>query len=752
MRTAFRIGMVVAALALAAWIWSATQTPPPVIPHEVPLPVRVELPTPESSVEQPIASELAESPPQAVSREAVALPVPPPAVAPLPEDGVTRLRVHLLNKEGRLPLKGKRLAALAMEDRTDEERGRHSGNPRRLAPVQTTGEDGCAIFEIPPDTACTIFNLSLELDFKECNVAALEQGEQRELEILVRTLGDLTLFGRLVDAKNSRAIAGGMLEVQRDSASNYSDFDERGEFDGRPSPVVEGPPISAGVDGRFQVQLKSWVRQRFVSATAPGYSRTWFAFESGHTDSSLPLEVRMTRSASVLATVKDEAGAPIAGVRLDFSTSADQIQQASQSDRMYLNSDAHWRAVTDENGKASVLDLPTNVPLKLVLRRTGFEPREEPNPITLEPRERRKLEIRWGSGGTLKGQVLNADGSSLAQQRIWRMASRSQHREPFFFSSFEKPAAVTKTDEQGRFQFSDVPIGAWCVGVAPENFYDETASGIPALAQTIEVKASGEVVELELRVQARLFITGKVLDPSGAPAANCSIFAWVENTRLICDAETNESGEFRLGPLTQGLWKLHASMFYEQAAPALPVDVEAGSDGVVLQLRVGASVAGKVVDAATLEPLDCDVNLSSSDDDKQPWSGRPTTHGNFKFDSLLAGNYWICARDVGGRIGVSAAFKLAEGEVLEDLEIRMRPGAKLKLRLKGGAPYFDYTILVGGSPLLYNQVAKGIAQVEVVPAEKLEVRWSNPESKIAKTQTIQLLVGETKELVWDGKP
>ena len=105
-----------------------------------------------------------------------------------------------------------------------------------------------------------------------------------------------------------------------------------------------------------------------------------------------------------------------------------------------------------------------------------------------------------------------------------------------------------------------------------------------------------------------------------------------------------------------------------------------------------------------------------------------------------------------GRWFLRPAFVLAEGDALEGLEVRLRPGANLKLRYEGDVRPSGYTIFLGEIPVAHHEISKGTPQIEIVPAGKLEVHWGYLFSKPAKTQSIELQVGETKDLTWNGHP
>jgi hypothetical protein len=178
---------------------------------------------------------------------------------------------------------------------------------------------------------------------------------------------------------------------------------------------------------------------------------------------------------------------------------------------------------------------------------------------------------------------------------------------------------------------------------------------------------------------------------------------------------------------------------------------QAGAEQVVLQLRRGASLAGRVVSAATAQPAPCHLALVGLDTEYARWSLWNTSKGGeFEQTGIHPGKYVLRAWDSSGLVGVSSPLHFAAGQSLGDVEIRLFPGAKLRLRYVGASELHGFCLYSGGLPLLFDELETGAASVQIVPAGTIEVRWMSSPTEVEKVQSVTLQVGELQDVVWDG--
>ncbi|HTF86978.1 MAG TPA: carboxypeptidase-like regulatory domain-containing protein [Planctomycetota bacterium] len=330
---------------------------------------------------------------------------------------------------------------------------------------------------------------------------------------------------------------------------------------------------------------------------------------------------------------------------------------------------------------------------------------------------------------------------------MWLKANTEASSSTELFESYDGPDAETRTDKLGTFRFEDIPPGHWYVGVAPV----EGAAKFPALAEAVELKATEKLVELALKLDAGLFLRGRVIDASGAPVGACDLSAEHLELGTYVFAESQADGTFQLGPLPPGLWELGAGSFSPRGAPSLTVQAEAGAGEVVLQLRAAGAIAGRIVGSSGELIAEAEVTLSSQDPSGWFQTGGAQA-GEFRLQGVLPGGYCVWARDSSGAIGSSGTIDVVAGETLRNVEIRLARGAQLALRYTGQDTSARFWLLAGKSRFHFDSFGQGRWATATVPAGPVEIQLEVSDGSTIKTQSITLSADERQEIVWDGKP
>jgi Carboxypeptidase regulatory-like domain/PDZ domain len=236
------------------------------------------------------------------------------------------------------------------------------------------------------------------------------------------------------------------------------------------------------------------------------------------------------------------------------------------------------RATTDEKGAFAISLRPGKV--RLLATHKGFAPSE----IEAVVAGATDVVIELKRGGRITGSVHDQDGG----KPVVAFSVVATERK----GALERGASITHSffDSQGQFQLEGVRPGIYYVvavaqgrGVSPE--------------QRVEVTGSADGhCELALPRGARL--QGRVVDrPSGAGIANARVS--LENPfaadtmvpmPVVASAETNASGDFELGGLTEGTASLFAA-------------AEKHHSRVLPGIRIGAENAQPlVIDLVPTEP------------------------------------------------------------------------------------------------------------------------------------------------------
>ncbi|HUR28049.1 MAG TPA: carboxypeptidase-like regulatory domain-containing protein, partial [Planctomycetota bacterium] len=578
MKLAIRLGVVVVVACVAWWAWRQREP-------------RLSVAETEASSSSSAAPEIPRidvAPPEmppAASREIIAEPATTAVGETAPTVSLVRLSVITL--ETKAPLAGKIVGARPTNATTWGSKNQPKQGRAALGDNAITGADGRAEIEVEPGRELTID--VVDAFRPTIIVPPLRVGEVREVLVEMKTQDDLTLFGRLVDVETKAAIPAGLLWIENG----------RGESPRGGSRTAE-KEFRSGADGGFELHGRSWL-EPVVNAMATGYSRVTFSMDQGHESPEKALEVRMSRAAALAVEVL-EKGNGVAKARVDVTTDASNLQQDPSSIRFSFSDDPHWRAVTDTTGRAAVEDLPPNVPLLISVAVEGKPARRNGAAITLSPGERKPLQIELGAGATILGRIEDTQGSPVAGCTIWRiLPDDDEGRVARLLREHEKPVATALSDETGRFRFPDVAEGDWLVGPKPSDDRKPDANdplAIPALAEVVQVAPGATEVELVLRVDRGLYLTGIALDPEGKPLKGVYALARGTQRPIYVNGESDASGQFTVGPMPAGEYKLQGMGFVGQHANSEDVIVHAGDAGLVLKLRAGGKIRGRVVDAA----------------------------------------------------------------------------------------------------------------------------------------------------------
>lgn len=189
---------------------------------------------------------------------------------------------------------------------------------------------------------------------------------------------------------------------------------------------------------------------------------------------------------------------------------------------------------------------------------------------------------------------------------------------------------VASTDEEGRFDLPDVPVGTYTLQISKPGFVTSTFGPKPGVDQ-FSLSAGQHVKVDDLRLVRAGAVSGRILDAFGEPIADVAVTAWrvqyltpaqrrVVSTRSF---RTNDLGEFRVYGLQPGQYFISASRtadalialptFYPgtgSAAEATAVELKGGQDvtGIQIQLiRVAYGQVTGTVTTSTARPYDSGV-------------------------------------------------------------------------------------------------------------------------------------------------
>ena len=236
------------------------------------------------------------------------------------------------------------------------------------------------------------------------------------------------------------------------------------------------------------------------------------------------LQIALDEGWTVVGVVRDEAGQPLEGVRIDSSGAE---KPAFRSRRSEIDG-SYATAATPVPPLHLAFSLPGHANKQIALVWKEGSPRRQTLDVTLPALPR------------ISGRLQDADGKPLA--RTWVEARATK----------EKSTESAQTDAQGRFEIPGMP------GLGYRLFVRESlgpAVPAPGLAE-VGIGAQGLVVTLPALERANAGAKGQLADATGKLLAGVRLDLKDEHGRTEAIATTDAEGRFTLGPLPRKEYEL----------------------------------------------------------------------------------------------------------------------------------------------------------------------------------------------------
>jgi hypothetical protein len=714
MKSVLRLSLIVAALALSVAVWLLMRGPAKepsdaAGPHSN---------APSSAATGPVEPfELPADPSEHDAPEEDARSAAPPP----PTGDFATVRVQLVSKESGAPQPDKRVAAVNTELPLPWS-VTHS-NSSRVQPGESalTDSAGRAELLVAARRAHTV-RVVHEEGFDEVGATpALDAGATFDLRVEIVTEADRVFHARLVDAQTAAPIAGARIRIEG----------------------AESASVESDAEGRFQLSTRSWI-DLWARIDTPGYSWRVASISAGHESQARALVLELQRAGTLEVRVR-AADLPLVDASVTVSTDAYNMQVPQRIGAFYFGGSEPpvWRAKTGVDGVARFEELPSGAPLNVRID-ARERSRVEPTPVTLTPGETSRVEVAFDLGARVVGRVETTAGRPLAEVEIWRLVAdyRLNSR---LLESYEKPVEAARSDSYGSFAFDSVPAGAWWVGVAPKQ--SPSSVQLAPLAMLVDVTPMAGVIEVVLRTDEGLRITGVTLDPDGQPAQSL-IFAQRLGLELFAYENGSPDGRFSIGPLPAGDYELSAGGAGFKHARSEKVVAAAGTNGVELRLRAGASL---VVRVTRLDggPVDGELRVCGAGPEI---SGVLTglRNGVSRVDGLSPGRCAVLIQTSDGHVAVRTGIDLRAGLGPVEVNLAPNPGAKLSLRRASSKELTHYELRSGGERFARGVLASDATETLAVPAGELELRALTPEGDALSSRRFTLAPGEKRELELGG--
>jgi hypothetical protein len=188
------------------------------------------------------------------------------------------------------------------------------------------------------------------------------------------------------------------------------------------------------------------------------------------------------------------------------------------------------------------------------------------------------------------------------------------------------------------------------------------------------------------------------------------------------------------------------------SAPSSPVWVAAGQRDVVLRLRPGGGLRGRVVDASTgagcEATVECIREGSSLDPSGERWTTESNEDGEFTQAGLEPGRYSLLASTMGGRFAVLPDLQIVADAEVKDLVLAVSPGGRLRLRYEGSASRVSIGVTAKGV-LIGDRgwMKRGDHGAARVPAGSIVIEMTVDGNTLSLRKSVDFAPGEEKEVV-----
>lgn len=443
---------------------------------------------------------------------------------------------------------------------------------------------------------------------------------------------------------------------------------------GRPVPEAEvsltgeeaPTTVLTGADGSFRIEDRR-----------PGETVNLGVHRAGYAPASAglrippgqPVRIVLQPTASVEGSTVGPDGTPVPGALvLILPSNPVHVGGVAGPDRTQQS---------DENGSFRIEGV---TPGSFEIRATA-PGRQEARLANLEVRPGQDLqgvEVVLAPGAVIAGRVLSASGEAVSGAEVSLLPEGPGP--PLL------PGGAALSDEQGRYRLEGVSPGARTVQAGHEEY-------LPA-RRRLEVQEGENALDLTLEPGA--ILSGRVVDPRGAPVAGARVFLRLrpeESPRTLPDAASGPDGSFTLSGLADGAYRLFAEKAgFARSRGGQEVVVAGRSvSGIEVQLTPGGAIVGQLLGLDFTELSQVQVRNGVGQ------AGQVLPDGSYRIDDVEPGGQRVVASLPGGSKQAEGQVDLEPGAAEARLDLEFGKGLKLTGRvLRGGEPAAGEGVLLSG--------------------------------------------------------
>jgi protocatechuate 3,4-dioxygenase beta subunit len=318
----------------------------------------------------------------------------------------------------------------------------------------------------------------------------------------------------LVKETDGKPVGKASVGVRNTQSDSYSG----GTTDGKGLARIRVMPGQYAVSGPFREGYSRPAEQERVSV------------EDGQTQR---VELVLTAAPKIAGTVRDEAGRPLAGVKIEIKPMGGPSEYTTDAQGRF---EVSWDPRMWGPGGTTIV---------LVARE---EARNLAEAVEIEEQTTR-LDLTLKPGGIVTGTVLNEEGKPLRGARV-----RVSLQVARWGSSLGRGDLAT-TGPDGRFEIKAVPLEQrYIVTALAEGYGKRDVTVEPGAMKDNRFDAG----QFKL-VPATLSITGVVVDPNDQPVAGAEIYGYGDGQPDLYGIRTDVEGKFTIKGVCPGPVRLNAN-------------------------------------------------------------------------------------------------------------------------------------------------------------------------------------------------
>jgi Carboxypeptidase regulatory-like domain len=473
-----------------------------------------------------------------------------------------------------------------------------------------------------------------------------------------------TLLGRVVQEDRSTAVKGATVTL---TLYGFADLLAT------PPPAgerVADRVVTSDAEGKFTFTDLDPDNSYSLIAYHPGFgSRIEGHITLTEETTSEEVLVVLEPGATITGTVTDSGGVAIDGVAVTLENAA----------LGSVNSADHKSTKTDTAGKYSFPNVAAGN-YNLEAWTDGFGRTRVPN-LNISGRDEINQDIVLSAAHLIAGRVITSDGKPVEGATVNAYGNAS---------AAQATRSRTRTDENGEFNFEDVPEGTYTLDSRARGYKTASARRIqtgdlsvemvlvpqPTIAGTVTTSAGQPLKDFTVQLRTRM--------------SNSDLTIPVRGSKFKVSA--SEDGAFLLSCPGRGDYVVEAAG--ADFAPTLSemVHVEEGSpvEGLVIRMTSGGVITGLALGADGSPLAGARVKTFASDFVDEPfWGGmgfpsdatetEATTaaDGTFELKALTPAAYQVQVLDSGHAPFTQREIQVAEGRAVDLGSLRLTAGASL---------------------------------------------------------------------------